>query len=126
MQTITADTWKAKRKQPKVVTLASLDGAKIILRPMSALRRTELEKLHAEADGGKFGAALIADTAVSGDVDGDTVLSLGGPIWKAEDFDGEDFPAATLDALTVAVVAYLAPADANAKHSIPASGSPAV
>jgi hypothetical protein len=120
-QTLTAETWRSKRRRPKVVALRSLEGAKVILRPMSAFRRTEIDKASGE-DNRKLFAELIAETVVAGEIEGDEITAVGSPIWKAEDFFGEDFPAEVLIELTELIGSYFVPDDAG-KNSIPATVS---
>ena len=122
-KTLSPDTWRAKLKKPKVVSLASLGGAKVILRPLSALRKLELEKL---SDNDSVLSRVIADTVVSGEIEGDDVLSQNGPIWKPEEIVSEEFPADALNELTGHVIDYLGLRSDPAKNSIPASDSPSV
>ena len=120
-KTLSPDTWRAKLKKPKVVSLASLGGAKVILRPLSALRKLELEKL---SDNDSVLSRVIADTVVSGEIEGDDVLSQNGPIWKPEEIVSEEFPADALNELTGHVIDYLGLRSDQSKNSIPASDSP--
>lgn len=100
--TLTPQTWKAKARQSRVVALKSLGGAKVILRPISAARAGELDV----ADGKKRLAAIVAETAFAGEVEGDTVLSFAAPIWKAADFEADDFPAEVLQELFEVVIDF--------------------
>ena len=119
-KTLSADTWRAKRKQSKVVALASLGDAKVILRPMSALRKLALEKISEDSG---FLASLVADTVVSGEVDGDTIVSQGDPIWTSSEIVSEEFPADALVEITSIVLDYLE-LRADPKNSPAASDSP--
>jgi len=122
-KTLSPDTWRAKLKKPKVVSLASLGGAKVILRPLSALRKLELEKL---SDNDSVLSRVIADTVVSGEIEGDDVLSQNGPIWKPEEIVSEEFPADALNELAGHVIDYLGLRSDQSKNSTPASDSPSV
>lgn len=102
-QTITPDTWKAKTRQSRVVEVKSLGGAKVILRPISAARVGELE---VGDDPRKRLAAIVAETAVAGEVEGEQVVSVAGPIWKLADFESEDFPAEVLRELLEIVIQF--------------------
>jgi hypothetical protein len=88
---------------------------------MSAFRRTEIDKASGE-DNRKLFAELIAETVVAGEIEGDEITAVGSPIWKAEDFFGEDFPAEVLIELTELIGSYFVPDDAG-KNSIPATVS---
>jgi hypothetical protein len=107
--TINAASWKALRKQPKVVTLETLSDAKVILRPLSSLRHLQLEQETEGAADGKAAtlSAILADTVVSGEIDGAKIVSIGGPIWKRDELVSEEFPTETLQELTRLVLDYL-------------------
>ena len=107
-QTLTADNWRARKKKPKVVSLRTLGDAKVILRPLSAFQRMTLEKsLAEETSSDRLFAAVVAESFVSGEIDGETVVNLGPPIWKAEELIGDDFPGDTLKELSDALNDYL-------------------
>ena len=123
-EVLNADNWRAKRQRPAVLALASLGGARVILRPMSALRKLELEKV---SDNKDLFVALLADTACTGEADGDAVVSVGNPIWKPEEIVSDEFPGDALDELADGVLKYLGlRRSAEAKNFYPASDSPAV
>ena len=104
-QTLTPETWRAKARQARVVSLATLGGAKIILRPISALRASQMN-VENGTDQRRRIAAMVAETALAGEVEGDKVVSAGSPIWTLADFDREDFPADVLTELINVVADY--------------------
>jgi hypothetical protein len=124
-RTLTPETWRQRRRQPEVATLATLGGAKIVLKPMSALARLNIDKEYPDEDGNtKRLAALIARTAVTGEIDGDAITNIGDSIWTVDELLSDEFPNDALNELSGKVIAFMMPKEADRKNSTPANGLP--
>jgi hypothetical protein len=121
---LSAASWRAKLRQPAVVSLASLDGAQVIVRPLSSLAKLRMEEAQSQT---LVLADLIAESCRTGVVENDKVVEVGPPVWKAEEVISDEFPAALLHELSNVVLNFHGlggserPADFP---SAPASGSP--
>jgi len=110
---------EAKLKTPKPFRVESLD-ADILVRPMSALPRSEIEKAHPFSEDGKrdatkFVADLIADSVVT---------ENGEKVFTADELLGEEVGYQAFEELTEIVSGFILPV--LPKNSIPASVSPSV
>lgn len=126
MGMLTKESIQAARKKPKVVELASLGGAKVILRPMTAGRRLAIEKRIPEDKGADYantlGLEVVADTVVCGKLDDNgEIVAVGNPVWTVA--EANDLEADLTDELIAVVGKYLMPEDDPAKNSTPASDS---
>lgn len=130
---LSRSNWKADtaawRKQPRAVRLASLGGAVVILRPLSALRQTQLykESEGVEGSGLTYGALLMAAVACEGEAtESLDVVSVGDPIWTAAELLGDEFGHEAYRELSDKVAEFLKPAEDPAKNCTPATVSPTV
>lgn len=119
---LSRNNWKAHKRQPKSFPVASLGGESVLVRPISAKKRGEINKSFADDGNGRpldsvgFSAAFIAQMIV--DEAGETVFT------EAE-LVADDFDDAVFQELARITGSFIGIGD-EAKNSTAESSSPSV